>query len=57
VWEKSALIGKSWHYRTSSPLFLAGLAHPIADGIGIAGYIGGIAPLRSGIIENNKCFF
>lgn len=57
VWEKSAVTGKSWHYGTTSPLFLGGLAHPIAPGIGIAGYIGGMAPLRSGVSEHNEWVF
>lgn len=56
-WRKGPGIGNSWHYGIVSPLFLGGVVHEFFPGVGIAEYVGGMAPLRAGVSNRNEWVF
>ena len=57
AWAKGPTIGQSWHFGTASPLLLGGLTHEIAPGIGFSNMVGGMAPLRSGVVQHDEWVF
>lgn len=57
TWEKSEYVGRSWHYGVNTPLALAGLVHEIIPGLGIAGYVGGMTPVRAGVTQHDMWVF
>ncbi len=56
-WVKGPLVGRSWHYGITSPLFLGGLTHEIAPGIGFSNLVGGMAPMRAGVADLDAWLF